>query len=410
MNFISNLKKHPDWPAAEKVCKTLIKNGYKAYLAGGVVRDVIMGRDAHDIDVATDASSETVESLFPNTIAIGKKFGIITVMDGNSSIEVARFRSDGNYIDGRHPESVEFSNDQQDAERRDFTINGIFFDIEKKQIVDYVNGQKDIEQKTIRAIGDPEKRFQEDHLRILRAIRFAAQLGFKIENKTLIAIQSHPERISSVSVERVQQELVKMLMAPFAVMGVELFIQTGLYTSILSVTPRNEVGILHKLFQNSILRPEQGIFYLLLLSESKITITQAEEILQTKLKAPQKWVQFILKTIKYYYEKETLLTSRPGQILTQLKEVEFCLALETSGKLGQLRPEDQEKYLNFKSKYQNILIDGDLPKPLLNGNDLKPFFQGAQLGEKIKEAFYLQLEGQFKDKKQALDYFSKVRE
>ncbi len=197
--------------AALAVVKSLQTAGFTAFFAGGCVRDELLGRTPKDYDVATDALPDQVESLFSKTIPIGKAFGVIAVADGKETVEVATFRKDIGILDGRHPESIVFSAAEEDALRRDFTINGMFYDPVKKQILDYVNGQQDLEKKLVTAIGDPEERFREDHLRMLRALRFAHTLEFALDPKTENAIRSMAPCIEKVSSERIEAELTRML-------------------------------------------------------------------------------------------------------------------------------------------------------------------------------------------------------
>jgi len=189
------------------VLRRLRDAGYEALWAGGCVRDRLIGRKGKDIDIATSASPDDVLALFEHTHEIGKAFGVVQVLVDGSEFEVATFRQDLEYHDGRHPVGYEPSTAKEDAQRRDFTINGLFFDPIKEQLIDHVGGQADIEAKVIRAIGDPVERFREDHLRMLRAIRFAHTLDFEIEAGTFAAIREHAALVKSVSPERVNVEL-----------------------------------------------------------------------------------------------------------------------------------------------------------------------------------------------------------
>jgi poly(A) polymerase len=196
---------------ALKIINTLKKNGYIAYFAGGYVRDYLLNHKSDDIDIATDAKPEIIEKLFSHTIPIGKAFGIILVIIDSSQYEVATFREDFDYVGGRKPKKVSFTNEKADALRRDFTINGMFYDPLEDKVIDYVNGKEDLEKKIIRAIGDPKKRFKEDKLRMIRAVRLCSRFGFEIEKNTKKAILKYAKRLfPSVSIERVVQEFTKM--------------------------------------------------------------------------------------------------------------------------------------------------------------------------------------------------------
>lgn len=205
---MSLLKDH-----ALEVIRTLHQSGFHAFLAGGCVRDLLLGREPADYDVATDATPDDVMRIFPKTYGVGARFGVVLVaVNENEAVEVATFRSDMGYSDGRHPDEVRFTrNPQEDVQRRDFTINGLLMDPLTGEVLDYVGGRKDLDAGIIRTIGDPEKRFAEDKLRMLRAVRFAARFGYILERGTMEAIQKLAPQISQVSAERVRDELTKML-------------------------------------------------------------------------------------------------------------------------------------------------------------------------------------------------------
>src|SRR5581483_9910804 len=197
---------------ANRIISTLRAVGRQAYLVGGCVRDLLLGCPPKDFDVATDAPPAEILNLFPGSGSVGAHFGVVLVRDADAQVEVATFRSDRDYADGRRPTSVHFeSSPREDAIRRDFTINGLMMDPDTREVLDFVGGRADLERRLIRAIGDPEIRFREDHLRLLRAIRFAARLGFEIEPATFQAIRRNHALIRTVSAERVRDELVRLL-------------------------------------------------------------------------------------------------------------------------------------------------------------------------------------------------------
>jgi len=219
---------------ANSICETLQRNGHQALLAGGCVRDVILGREAADYDVATDATPQRVLELFPDGIAVGAQFGVILVPHDGMKVEVATFRSDVGYSDGRHPDRVEYSQTpEEDVQRRDFTINGLLMRHDTGEILDYVRGRDDLKAGVVRAIGEPDHRFAEDKLRMLRAVRFAARFGFEIERATFAAIQRHAKEVTRVSAERIRDELTKLLTEGAARKGFELLDQTGLLAVVL---------------------------------------------------------------------------------------------------------------------------------------------------------------------------------
>jgi len=196
--------------AARGIVRTLAGAGHEAWFAGGSVRDRLLGLDPNDYDIATSARPEEVEALFRRTLAIGKAFGVICVLTGGRQVEVATFRSDAAYGDGRHPDSVTFTDARTDVERRDFTVNGLLLDPETGEIRDHVGGEKDLERRLIRAIGDADARFEEDGLRLLRGVRFGAFMDFAIEDGTREAMRRQRHRLENVAPERIREELVKI--------------------------------------------------------------------------------------------------------------------------------------------------------------------------------------------------------
>lgn len=197
-------------PQARFIVDTLAKAGFVAYYAGGWVRDLLLNHPSDDIDIATNAPPETIQALFPHTVPVGIAFGIILVIVEGHQFEVATFRQDLDYKDGRRPSRIEFTTAEEDAKRRDFTINGMFYDPIREEVLDYVNGRVDLEAKVIRAIGNPHERIREDRLRMIRAIRLACRFGFHIEEATEKAIRAHAnELFPSVAIERIWQEFTK---------------------------------------------------------------------------------------------------------------------------------------------------------------------------------------------------------
>jgi poly(A) polymerase len=243
-------------PKARDIVAQLQRAGYTAYLAGGCVRDHLLGLEAKDYDVATSAKPEEVQRLFPRvTNLTGKSFGVLRVLVGEESFEVATFRQDGLYKDGRHPESVRFATAEEDAQRRDFTINGLFFDPVADRLIDYVGGEADLHAKVLRAIGNPADRFAEDQLRLLRAIRFATRLNFKIEPKTWEAIRAAAASIRTISAERIRDELNKIFTARKPERGLDLLDQSGLLAEVLP-----DVAAMHGVEQPPQFHPEGDVY------------------------------------------------------------------------------------------------------------------------------------------------------
>lgn len=224
-----------EYNAAIKVIEVLRDHAHTAYLAGGCVRDLLLGEQPKDFDVATDAKPTEIEGYFKKTASVGAAFGVMLVRDFGETIEVATFRSDGVYSDVRRPDSIEFSSPAEDAKRRDFTINALFFDPfadDGEQVIDFVNGLQDVDAKVLRAVGDPNDRLREDHLRALRAVRFAAKYDLHIEEHTKQAIREHASELAGVSIERVGEELKRMLMHPSRVLACQLIDELDLDDAI----------------------------------------------------------------------------------------------------------------------------------------------------------------------------------
>ena len=223
----------PNIEDAAWIVRKLTEAGHTAYLVGGCVRDMARGEEPEDFDVASSATPDEVMKLFRRAIPVGVNFGVVLVLVKGVPYEVATFRTDMGYSDGRRPDAVKFGGPKEDVMRRDFTINGMFYDPLEDRVIDYVEGRKDVEKRLIRTIGDPEDRFAEDRLRLLRAVRFAAKLGFDVEPQTGAAVSGHAADIAMVSAERVREELTKILTGPRPRKGIELAAQFGLLGHIL---------------------------------------------------------------------------------------------------------------------------------------------------------------------------------
>lgn len=241
---------------ANSICETLHRRGYQALLVGGCVRDLLRKREPADYDVTTDASPEQVAALFPDSLAVGAQFGVMLVPRDGIKVEVATFRSDVGYSDGRHPDSVVYSKTpQEDVQRRDFTINGLLMRHDSGEVLDFVGGQEDLKAGIIRAIGEPNRRFAEDKLRMMRAVRFAARFGFEIEPATFRAIQRQVKEIHQVSLERLREELTKILTEGAARRAFELLDDTWLLGQVLP-----EIAAMKGVEQPSEFHPEGDVW------------------------------------------------------------------------------------------------------------------------------------------------------
>jgi len=218
---------------AREIVARLRAAGHIAYFAGGCVRDIARHQTPKDFDIATDARPEAVQEIFARTYAVGAHFGVIVVLENGFQFEVATFRSDDVYVDGRRPSAVHFSSPEEDAKRRDFTINGLFYDPGTEQVIDFVGGRADLEAKLVRAIGEPAHRFAEDRLRMLRAVRFATVLEYEIDQQTWEALVANAAVINQISAERIREELVRIFLSPNRVRGWDLLDSSGLMRAIL---------------------------------------------------------------------------------------------------------------------------------------------------------------------------------
>jgi poly(A) polymerase len=258
---------------AAEIVKRLQEAGYPAFWVGGCVRDFLLGRQPSDYDVATSARPEQIERLFNRTIAVGRKFGVMVVVEQDHQFQVATFRAEADYRDGRHPEQVTFGDARADAVRRDFTINGLFFDPIQERLHDWVGGEADLRAKIIRTIGSPAERFAEDHLRLLRAVRLAAQLDFEMESGTFAAVQTGAPLIRQVSAERIREELMKLFSPPHAARGLELLRRSGLLEQVLP-----ELVPTITCEQSPDFHPEGSVFNHLVLMLSKMPADAAETL------------------------------------------------------------------------------------------------------------------------------------
>ncbi|WKZ18465.1 MAG: CCA tRNA nucleotidyltransferase [Candidatus Jettenia sp. CY-1] len=250
---------------AVQIVQTLQEHGYKAFLAGGCVRDMIMGRESFDYDIATDAMPHDVIRIFQKTIPVGIQFGVVIVVKEGHNFEVATFRAEDSYSDGRHPDRISFSTPENDVKRRDFTINGLLYDPVKDEILDYIGGRKDIEAGIVRTIGNPIERFTEDKLRMIRAARFACRFHFSIHKDTQQAIMQLAPQIHMVSAERIREELEKIIIGPNPHIGIKLLEELHLLQEILP-----EVSNTRGVQQPENFHPEGDVFIHTLLALSKM--------------------------------------------------------------------------------------------------------------------------------------------
>jgi len=386
--------------AAITVIKQLRSNGFEALLAGGCVRDMLLGRPASDYDVATDARPEDVIKIFRRTLKVGAKFGVVIVLVQGRQVEVATFRTESGYADGRRPTSVKFASASEDASRRDFTINGMFYDPLNDKVIDYVNGQADLKNQIVRTIGKPEERFSEDCLRMLRAVRFSTQLDFAIEQGTFSAVCSNAKNIARISGERIAVELEGILACPNRSVGTSMLVESGLAEAIFpgftGEQAKFAVSVLGKL------RKKVG-FALALAGlfagfETRFAIEKCQIL---KLSRNQnKHIKFLLTNRGKLLDERMSL----AELKKFLAEPYFWDLYELQRAIQKAQAANVTALVNLRKRIK-ALGDVELrPKPLLNGHDLIRLgaVPGPSLGQLAEELYIAQLEGELQTQQQAV--------
>jgi poly(A) polymerase len=420
---------------ARSIVAQLRAAGHQAYLVGGCVRDLLLGRTPNDFDVATDARPDRVSELFERSEQVGVHFGVVLVRENTSQVEVATFRSDASYSDGRRPDAVRFEIDpRQDVMRRDFTINALLLDPDTNQVLDFTGGQEDLRRRVVRAIGDPEERFQEDHLRLIRAVRFAARLGFEIEPGTMAALRRLHHLIEKVSPERVREELARILTEGGARRGFELLDETGLLADILP-----EVAAMKGVAQPPEFHPEGDVWTHTLLLLEKLrhpTVTLAAGALLHDVGKPPTFR--VADRIRFDGHVEEGVRLAHG-ILTRLRfssdqtaQIEALIANHMRFKdAGQMRESTMKRFLRMENFAEHLelhrldclssngkldtykrvrtrlaeLGEEDLrPKPLLTGRDLieQGYQPGPSFAKMLAAVEDAQLEARVQSKEEAL--------
>ena len=447
---------------AKEVVRRLQNAGFSAFWVGGCVRDFLLGREPGDYDVATSALPEQIEKLFKRTVAVGRKFGVMVVVEGEQQFQVATFRAEADYRDGRHPERVLFGDARADALRRDFTINGLFYDPVADKLHDWVGGEADLRAKVIRTIGLPDERFAEDHLRLLRAVRFAAQLGFQIEPRTFAALKANAAKIKTISAERIREELFKLFAPPklandkssradlpvgqdarqrfpttHAARGLELLREGGLLEHILP-----ELAATITCEQSADFHPEGTVFEHLKLMLShlrpdahpllpwailmhdiakpltasrdpktgsihfyeheKIGAKMTEEILE-RLRFPRKQIEEVVVAVRHHMQFKDAMQMRKSTLRRLLMRNTFPLELQLH-RLDCLGSHGRLDVYNFlETQSAELSTKPEIRPPLLTGNDLiklgmKP---GPAMGKLLAEIREKQLQDELKSKAEA---------
>jgi len=388
--------------AAISIIRSLRSAGFDALLAGGCVRDMLLRRRAKDYDAATSATPKEVMKLFRRTLKVGAKFGVVIVLVGKQQVEVATFRSESGYADGRHPANVRFCSAQEDAKRRDFTINGMFYDPVKRKVIDYVGGKKDVKKRLIRTIGVPDERFSEDYLRMLRAVRFSTQLDFEIETNTYSAIGKNAKKITKISGERIAAELESMLASPNRGYGVRLLHKSRLAEVIFKGYSKKKSDAAVKVLQQLPMRVNFCLALAAMFADCTAEFA-VEKIRLLKLSRNRmRHLKFLLSN------RSVLLDSRMSLAkLRKLAAEPYFNDLYEFQKAIQKAADNRRSSISPLIKVRHRLRAlGDIelkPKPLLNGYDLIKLgaVAGPVLGQLSEQMYVEQLEGILKNKQQA---------
>lgn len=377
----SRLAAVESFPLALEIVQKLVDNGHTAYFAGGSVRDAWLGLSPKDIDIATTALPDQIEHLFPHTVPVGKKFGIIIVVQGKYAIEVATFRKESNYRDGRRPEHIEYSGPEEDSVRRDFTVNALFYDPLKKEVIDFQNGIVDLKRKQIRCVGNPDQRFSEDYLRILRCFRFALVLDFEIDAATLESALKHREGLKHISNERKRDELLKAalnLECPWKLVC-EFCTQKLWHVYGL---PDHIVDYKDYLFKSKIGSESELLIKLLWTLEANVDL----KLWLKEFKCSTEVRQLVLRSLEFRKNIERILEWSDEEMhffsyKNDLRLVLTVVDVEMSSPFYSttVHTRDLAKRVQvLKSLMANYASKP--VKPVVSGDDLKSRFQGVELG------------------------------
>jgi len=407
-NYIQKDEQMTNKQVAIKIIKRLQRNGFQALLAGGCMRDMLLGRRANDYDVATDAQPADVIKIFKRTLKVGAKFGVVIVLIDGKQVEVATFRTESGYVDGRHPARVKFASAAEDASRRDFTINGMFYDPLKGKVIDYVNGQADLKKQIVRTIGKPEERFGEDYLRMLRAVRFSTQLGFAIEPLTWSAICGGAKNIAKISGERIAIELEGILASPNRSVGASMLLDSALakavFPGLSSKQRKTAIEVLSQL--------RKKVNFALALSglfagcQTEFAIEKCRILKLSR--SENKHIKFLLANRGRLLDEQMSL----AELKMILAEPYFRDLYELQRAIQKARVGGRKSIAALIKLRKRIKGLGDIelrPKPLLNGHDLIRLgaVPGPGLGQLAEEMYIAQLEGKLQTPQQAKQWAQK---
>ncbi len=429
---------------AKRVVITLREAGHEAYFVGGSVRDFLLGGAPREFDIVTSASPEQVRSIFPRTVSVGERFGVILVLENSHVFEVASYRTEEDYVDGRRPSRVSLAaSAERDVLRRDFTINGLLMDPVSGEIIDFVDGIEDLEKRIIRTIGNPDERFSEDHLRMLRAVRFSSNLGFEIEPETWEAIRRHAPLIRRISVERIRDELTRILTRGDSRRGLEMLSDTGLLSRVLPEAeamrgtaqpqrfhPEGDVWEhtlrMFRFFSQTgePLRSDSRLAWGILLHDVGKPSTQsrnetgihfyghprkgeemAESILH-RLRFPRSDVETIVSLVRNHMHFMNVTEMRPNRLKRFLRMPDFELHLELHRLDCLASHGNLETYTFCRAKLSEMPREVLRPARLVTGNDLRALGlqPGPLFGEILRAVEDAQLDGELKTKEEAIAF------
>src|SRR5216110_2125544 len=433
------MKPSPMEEGARKVTARLREGGHTAYFAGGCVRDMVRGLAPKDYDIATDARPEVVQKLFQRTYAVGAHFGVIIVLENDFQFEVATFRSDEAYIDGRHPTAVHFSSPKEDAKRRDFTINGMFYDPVAEEVIDFIGGRSYIAAKLVRAIGEPAKRFAEDHVRMLRAVRFATVLDYQIDKQTWEALVANAASINQISAERIRDELMRIFLSPNRVRGWDLLDSSGMMPVILP-----ELEAMKGVLQPEQFHPEGDVFVhtrlMLQLLPEKVSVPLLFAVLFHDVAKPvtatvdntgrirfndhdrigAQMTEAIMRRLRFsgtqievtveMVRQHMVFKDAPNMRVAKLKRFMARQTFDEELELHRVDCESSHRMLDnyefLQRKREEFANEPIIPPPLVRGDDLialglKP---GPKFGEILEAVETRQLEGTLRTREEALEW------
>lgn len=425
------------------ILNTLRQHHHEAYWAGGCVRDRLLGRPAKDIDIVTSAPPDQILPLFPKTVTIGKAFGVVGVVHEGTLYDVATFRKESGYSDGRRPDAIELADAHEDARRRDFTINALFYDPIRDEVLDFVDGKKDIAHKRIRAVGDPDTRFQEDHLRMLRAVRFAAALDYTLEPSTREAIERHAERLARISPERVRDELTRILTESVRPGdALQLLHDTRLLGVVLpevaamhgvqqppAFHPEGDVFTHVRLMLNAMESPTAELAFAVLLHDvgkpptarmgpgrdgedrirfdahDRVGARMAEQILK-RLRFPNAFIAAVVHCVRNHMRFMHVQEMRRAKLRALIAAPTYPIEMELHRVDCLASHGDLSNYHFLKKAEASLYEEPALPAPWIRGEDVMELGvpEGPEIGRLLKEAYTRQLEGDFSGRDELLNW------